>query len=63
MRAVAYTASLPVEDASSLQDVSLPNPLQDGCDLLVRVHAVSVNLVNTKVRGRSEPNGEPKVLG
>lgn len=63
MRVVAYTASLPIEDTASLQDMSLPDPRPDGRDLLVRVHAVSVNPVDTKVRRRTDPDGEPKVLG
>lgn len=63
MRVVAYTASLPIEDAASLQDMTLPDPRPDGRDLLVRVYAVSVNPVDTKVRRRTDPSGEPKILG
>ena len=32
-------------------------------DLLVEVHGVSINPVDTKVRQRAEPEGQPKVLG
>ncbi len=63
MKAVAYTQSLPIEDARRLQDVTLPDPVATGRDLLVRVHAVSVNPVDTKVRRRADPGGTPKVLG
>jgi NADPH2:quinone reductase len=63
MRAVAYSSPLPIEDVLSLQDMSLPDPRPEGRDLLVRVHAVSVNPVDVKIRRRSDPDGQPKVLG
>lgn len=64
MKAVGYRRSLPVTDESCLIDVDLPEPRPTGRDLLVRVRAVSVNPVDTKVRRRSEPPaGEVKVLG
>ena len=63
MKAVAYIKSLPIEDPDSLQDMTLPDPAASGRDLLVRVHAVSVNPVDAKVRRRADPGGAPKVLG
>lgn len=64
MKAVAYRQSLPIDDASSLIDVSLPDPSSPvGRDLLVRVHAVSVNPVDTKIRRNVDPAGADKVLG
>jgi zinc-binding alcohol dehydrogenase family protein len=64
MKAVAYRQSLPITDAESLLDVTLPEPTPGPRDLLVRVHAVSVNPVDTKVRKRAAPPaGEHKVLG
>jgi NADPH2:quinone reductase len=65
MRAVGYQRSLPPSDPDSLVDVELPDPpAPQGRDLLVRVHAVSVNPVDTKVRLRSAPEaGQWKVLG
>ena len=64
MKAVGYTRSLPASDPLSLQDVKLPQPTPSERDLLVRVEAVSVNPVDTKVRRRAEPSaGEVKVLG
>lgn len=63
MKAVAYRRSLPIEDVQSLQDVSLPEPAAQGRDLLVKVEAISVNPVDTKIRQRVDPNGEDKVLG
>ena len=64
MRAVGYQTSLPIEDPLSLQDIELPRPEAAGHDLLVRVEAVSVNPVDTKVRKRARPDaGQWKVLG
>lgn len=64
MKAVAYYATLPISDPQSLRDITLPDPLASGRDLLVTVHAVSVNPVDTKVRlGMAPAEGEAKVLG
>jgi len=64
MKAVAYRQSLPIDAAESLLDVTLPEPTPGPRDLKVRVHAVSVNPVDTKVRKRAAPPaGEHKVLG
>ncbi|MEY4561511.1 MAG: hypothetical protein RLZZ618_788 [Pseudomonadota bacterium] len=64
MKAVAYRQSLPIAQSESLRDVTLPDPTPGDRDLLVRVQAVSVNPVDTKVRLRSAPpEGTDKVLG
>jgi zinc-binding alcohol dehydrogenase family protein len=64
MKAVGYTHCLPIEDPGSLIDVTLPMPVAQGRDLLVRVMAVSVNPVDTKVRRNVAPaTGETRVLG
>ena len=64
MKAVGYQKSLPITDAKSLVDVELPKPVPGGRDLLVKVQAVSVNPVDTKMRMRAEPTaGEWRVLG
>jgi zinc-binding alcohol dehydrogenase family protein len=64
MKAVGYRQSLPIDDPASLVDLSLPDPAPGARDLLVRVKAVSVNPVDTKVRKRAQPGaGEAKVLG
>ena len=64
MKAVGYQKSLPITDAKSLVDIELPKPVPGGRDLLVKVQAVSVNPVDTKMRMRAEPPaGEWRVLG
>ncbi|MGD9510926.1 MAG: zinc-binding alcohol dehydrogenase family protein [Geminicoccaceae bacterium] len=64
MRAVGYQTSLPIDDPLSLQDVELPRPEAKEHDLLVKVEAVSVNPVDTKVRKRAQAEaGQWKVLG
>ncbi|MFW7344427.1 alcohol dehydrogenase catalytic domain-containing protein, partial [Pollutimonas sp. H1-120] len=45
-------------------DIELPMPVASGHDILVKVAAISVNPVDTKVRKRAQPAaGEYKVLG
>jgi zinc-binding alcohol dehydrogenase family protein len=64
MKAVGYQHSLPATNAQALQDIELPDPVAIGYDILVRVKAISVNPVDTKVRLRSAPPaGQYKVLG
>ncbi|MGJ8725848.1 MAG: zinc-binding alcohol dehydrogenase family protein [Roseibacillus sp.] len=64
MKAVAYQASLPISDPNALLDVDLPAPEATSRNLLVRVEAVSVNPVDTKIRLRQEPaEGKYAVLG
>lgn len=65
MKAVGYTQSLPASNPASLMDITLPDPTPGPRDVLVRVEAVSVNPVDTKIRMRAAPGaGEPpKVLG
>jgi NADPH2:quinone reductase len=64
MRAVGYQESLPIDAPASLVDVELSKPEPKGRDLLVQIHAISVNPVDTKVRRRAKPEaGGWKVLG
>jgi len=64
MKAVALTRYLPITDPESLIDVTLPDPVPTGHDLLVRVAAVSVNPVDTKQRApSSKVETRPRVLG
>jgi len=64
MKAVALTRYLPIDDPDSLLDVELPKPTAGEHDLLVRVEAVSVNPVDTKLRSpKPQVETTPKVLG
>ncbi|WP_313328563.1 zinc-binding alcohol dehydrogenase family protein [Pseudomonas qingdaonensis] len=64
MKAIAYYQSLPIVDPAALQDIELPAPQPGPRDLLVQVHAISVNPVDTKVRQNVQPEaGVAKVLG
>jgi zinc-binding alcohol dehydrogenase family protein len=64
MKAVGLYKYLPIDNPESLIDVELPAPEAKGRDLLVRVRAVSVNPVDTKVRAPKEKvETEPKILG
>ena len=64
MKAVGLTRYLPISDPQSLLDLELPTPEPGPRDLLVRVEAVSVNPVDTKVRApKAQVETSPKVLG
>ncbi|UXI70511.1 zinc-binding alcohol dehydrogenase family protein [Tahibacter amnicola] len=64
MKAVGYHQSLPIDHPEALIDVTLPEPAPGERDLLVRVKAVSVNPVDTKIRrNRAPANGHAEVLG
>jgi zinc-binding alcohol dehydrogenase family protein len=64
MKAVGYQASLPISYPASLMDITLPKPKATGCDLLVRVQAISVNPIDTKMRMRAAATPpDYKVLG
>ena len=64
MKAIGYRQNLPVDATNALEDLELPAPRPGPRDLLVRVNAVSVNPVDTKVRRHTAPPaGEAKVLG
>ena len=64
MKAVGIYKHLPINDPQSLIDCELPDPVATGQDLLVRIKAISVNPVDTKVRSPQEGSYEPaKILG
>jgi zinc-binding alcohol dehydrogenase family protein len=64
MKAVGFYRSLPIGEPESLVDLEVEKPVPTGCDLLVKVEAVSVNPVDTKVRLRGNPDPQkPKILG
>lgn len=65
MKAIGYQHARPISAEDCLVDITLPDPVATGRDLLVDVQAVSVNPVDTKVRASSPPTeGQTwKVLG
>ncbi len=63
MPAIGLYRGLPISDERSLQDVTLPVPSPEGHDLLVEVHAVSVNPVDVKTRAGSPASDSPRVIG
>ena len=66
MKAIGFTHPLPGSHPDSLQDFECSKPEAEERDLLVRVNAISVNPVDTKIR-RSQASdsqeGFPRVLG
>ena len=64
MKAVAYKAPGPIEREDAIQDITLDKPKAEGRDLLVKIVAVSVNPVDTKLRLGAAPEGSDwRVLG
>ncbi|KJH55031.1 zinc-binding alcohol dehydrogenase family protein [Acinetobacter calcoaceticus] len=64
MKAVAYQKAGPITSPEALVDIELETPVAEGHDLLVRVQAVSVNPVDTKIRSNvSADNNQWKTLG
>jgi len=64
MKAVGYRKCLTIDQADALVDLEIPPPAAPtGRDMLVEIHAVSVNPVDTKVRRRDDPNEGPRILG
>ncbi|HEY6820475.1 MAG TPA: zinc-binding alcohol dehydrogenase family protein [Burkholderiales bacterium] len=62
MKAVVCREPLPAADSRSLVDAECPSPARpSGRDLLVRVQAVSVNPIDTKMR--MQPSGGERILG
>lgn len=64
MKAVGYTEIGAIDRADALIDFEADKPTATGHDILVRVQAVSVNPVDTKIRQRRAPEGgQPAILG
>ena len=64
MKAIGYIGGKPLDDPESFTLFEQDTPVPHGRDLLVRVRAVSVNPIDTKVRaGISELQDPPRILG
>ncbi len=64
MKAIGYLAPKSIDQQDALVDFELPIPTATGRDLLVKVSAISVNPVDTKIRSSAGPaEGQYKVLG
>ena len=64
MKAIGYYQPGSIDRPDAFVEAALPDPVATERDLLVRVEAVSVNPVDTKVRaGTAPPPGVLKVLG
>jgi zinc-binding alcohol dehydrogenase family protein len=63
MKAIVYAqAGLPIDDPASLYEADVPKPQPGPRDLLVRIEAISVNPVDTKLRAAVPPPA-PRILG
>lgn len=63
MRAVGYKEPLPVEDSNSLLDITVDDPVPGPYDLLIKIKAIAVNPVDTKIRMRMAPESGHKIIG
>lgn len=64
MKAIGLTHYLPIDDPNSLLDIEIEKPEPTGRDLLVRIEAIAVNPVDTKVRAPKDAVEEtPRILG
>ena len=61
MKAIQFQPGLTAADAHAAREVELPTPTATGHDLLVKIEAVGLNPVDTKVRPAAD--AEPKTLG
>ena len=65
MKVISLQKSLQIEDSESFLDLTADQPLPGPRDLLVEVHAISVNAVDAKIRtgrGPGKPQGELPIL-
>ncbi len=64
MKAIGLTRYLPISDPDALVDIEIETPAATGHDLLVKVEAIAVNPVDTKVRApKPQVEANPRVLG
>lgn len=62
-RAVATVSTAPISDPLSFVDIDMDVPPLGPRDIMVEVRAVSVNPVDTKVRGNGASQASPQILG
>ena len=64
MKAIGYTVNGAIDRADALIDLEVEKPTATGHDILVKVEAVSVNPIDTKIRqSRAAEGGTPVILG
>jgi NADPH:quinone reductase and related Zn-dependent oxidoreductases len=63
MKAIVYSQNgLPISDENALYDLDVAQPQPGARDLLVKISAIAVNPVDTKVR-HGAPTDKPRILG
>ncbi|SNY72184.1 zinc-binding alcohol dehydrogenase family protein [Pantoea sp. GL120224-02] len=63
MKAIVYSQNgLPISDDNALYELDVAQPQPGARDLLVKIHAIAVNPVDTKVRNGA-PTDKPRILG
>jgi zinc-binding alcohol dehydrogenase family protein len=64
MKAIGLTRYLPIDHPESLVDLNVDKPAAAGRDILVKVKAISVNPIDTKVRApKDQTEPVPRILG
>ncbi len=63
MRAIGYNQAGPISAPDALIEFEAPEPSIGDHDLLVEVRGISVNPVDTKVRGNMAPESGTKIIG
>ncbi|MBJ8103640.1 MULTISPECIES: zinc-binding alcohol dehydrogenase family protein [Bacillus cereus group] len=64
MKAIGLHEYLPIEEENSLIDIEVERPVATGRDILVKINAISVNPVDTKVRSPKDKKEDiAKILG
>jgi len=61
MKAIQFQPGASLDQPNAALEVELPTPTAEGHDILVKIEAVGMNPVDTKVRPGAD--GEPKTLG
>lgn len=64
MHAIGFNQPLPITQDNALLDIELPMPTLLPHDILVEIHAISVNPADTKIRQNHTPaQGDYRILG